>query len=68
MAASGRSDDVANTSSSAAASGHSSDTAGSNAVIRLPPSVSRILFVKHLPFKINAKEMYEVFGKYGALR
>lgn len=48
----------------------SSSSASSSAgeVIRLPPHVSRVLFVKHLPFKITAKEMYDVFGKYGAIR
>ena len=33
---------------------------------RLPPEVNRILFVKNLPFKITAEEMYDIFGKYGA--
>ncbi|KAI8366740.1 uncharacterized protein BYT42DRAFT_595848 [Radiomyces spectabilis] len=35
---------------------------------RLPPEVNRVLFVKNLPFKITTEEMYEVFGKYGAIR
>eukprot|EP00954_Amorphochlora_amoebiformis_P022176 1351495-Amorphochlora_amoeboformis.AAC.1 len=35
---------------------------------RLPPEVNRILFVKNLPFKITADEMYDIFGKYGAIR
>ncbi|CAG9467112.1 unnamed protein product [Pedinophyceae sp. YPF-701] len=35
---------------------------------RLPPEVNRILFVKNLPFSITAEEIYEIFGKYGALR
>jgi pre-mRNA branch site protein p14 len=36
--------------------------------VHLPPQVSRLLFVRNLPFKITAKELYEVFGKYGAIR
>lgn len=48
---------------------------------RLPPEVShsyffkipllqvnRILFIKNLPYKITAEEMYDIFGKFGALR
>lgn len=38
------------------------------AVRRLPPEVNRILFVKNLPFRITAEEIFEIFGKYGALR
>ncbi len=36
--------------------------------VRLPPEVNRILFVRNLPFKISADEMYDIFGKYGAIR
>lgn len=36
--------------------------------VRLPPEVSRIIFVRNLPFKINADELYDIFGKYGAIR
>ena len=36
--------------------------------IRLPPEVNRMLFVKNLPYKITAEEMYDIFGKYGAIR
>ncbi|KAL1917709.1 uncharacterized protein VTP21DRAFT_3543 [Calcarisporiella thermophila] len=35
---------------------------------RLPPEVNRALFVRNLPFKITAEEMYDLFGKYGAIR
>jgi pre-mRNA branch site protein p14 len=35
---------------------------------RLPPEVNRVLFVRNLPFKISADEMYELFGKYGPIR
>ena len=36
--------------------------------MRLPPEVNRILFVRNLPFKITAEELYDIFGKYGAIR
>lgn len=35
---------------------------------RLAPEVNRILFVRNLPYKINSEELYDVFGKYGAIR
>ncbi|CDF39320.1 Putative Pre-mRNA branch site p14-like protein [Chondrus crispus] len=36
--------------------------------MRLPPEVNRILFVKCLPYKISTEDMYDIFGKYGAIR
>ncbi|CAO3687802.1 unnamed protein product [Umbelopsis vinacea] len=39
-----------------------------NANVQLPPEVNRVLFVRNLPFKITSDEMYDVFGKYGAIR
>merc|ERR1711879_373994 len=35
---------------------------------RLPPEVSRILYIRNLPYKIENDEMYDIFGKYGAIR
>ncbi|PIA16472.1 RNA-binding domain-containing protein [Coemansia reversa NRRL 1564] len=35
---------------------------------QLPPNVNRILLVKNLPFKITSEEMYDLFGRYGAIR
>jgi len=34
---------------------------------RLPPEVNRILYVKNLPFKMTDEELFEVFGRYGAI-
>jgi pre-mRNA branch site protein p14 len=30
--------------------------------------VNRIIYVRNLPFNITAEEMYDLFGKYGAIR
>merc|ERR1712076_269452 len=35
---------------------------------RLPPEVSRVLYVRNLPYKIENDEIYDIFGKYGAIR
>ena len=36
--------------------------------VRLPPEVNRVLYVRNLPFKVSAEEMFDIFGKYGAIR
>ncbi|XP_011496962.1 PREDICTED: splicing factor 3B subunit 6-like protein [Ceratosolen solmsi marchali] len=36
--------------------------------VRLPPEVNRVLYIRNLPYKITAEEMYDIFGKYGAIR
>ena len=35
---------------------------------KLPAEANRILYVKNLPFKIKNDELYDIFGKYGAIR
>uniref|UniRef100_A0A2K5PJB5 Splicing factor 3B subunit 6 n=1 Tax=Cebus imitator TaxID=2715852 RepID=A0A2K5PJB5_CEBIM len=42
--------------------------AAKRANIRLPPEVNRILYIRNLPYKITAEEMYGIFGKYGPIR
>ncbi|KAJ1854836.1 Splicing factor 3B subunit 6 [Coemansia sp. RSA 1822] len=41
---------------------------GKTRTAQLPPNVNRILLVKNLPFKITPDEMFDLFGKYGAIR
>ncbi|CAI5441172.1 unnamed protein product [Caenorhabditis angaria] len=35
---------------------------------KLPPEVNRMLYIKNLPYKITTEEMYDIFGKFGAVR
>ncbi|KAF5942653.1 hypothetical protein HYC85_020295 [Camellia sinensis] len=35
---------------------------------QLPPEVNRVPYVQNLPFNISSEEMYDIFGKYGAIR
>lgn len=37
-------------------------------IVRLPGEVNRILYVRNLPYKITAEELYDIFGKFGAIR
>mmetsp|Transcript_38918 Transcript_38918/g.72366 ORF Transcript_38918/g.72366 Transcript_38918/m.72366 type:complete len:164 (-) Transcript_38918:209-700(-) len=36
--------------------------------VRLAPEVNRVLYVRNLPYKISADELYDIFGKYGSIR
>ena len=35
---------------------------------KLPHEVNRILYVRNLPFGITDEDVYDIFGKYGAIR
>ncbi|KAF7287306.1 hypothetical protein GWI33_001671 [Rhynchophorus ferrugineus] len=32
--------------------------------VRLPPEINRILYIRNLPYKITAEEMYDIFVLY----
>ncbi|KAM0792402.1 hypothetical protein ACM66B_005081 [Microbotryomycetes sp. NB124-2] len=35
---------------------------------KIPPDANRILFVKNLNYKTRGDDLYDLFGKYGAIR
>jgi pre-mRNA branch site protein p14 len=35
---------------------------------RLPPEVNRVLYIRNLPFNFSAEDLYNLFGKFGAVR
>ena len=35
---------------------------------RLAPEVNKIIYVRNLPYKITAEELYDVFGRFGPVR
>lgn len=35
---------------------------------KLPPEVNRILYIRNLVYKISSEEIFDIFGKYGAIR
>ena len=37
-------------------------------MVRLPPEVNRIVYVRSLPYKATPKDLYDIFGKYGPIR
>ncbi|CAH2048122.1 unnamed protein product [Thlaspi arvense] len=37
-------------------------------IVRIPPEVTRLLYVRNVPFKVTSEEMYDIFGRYGAIR
>uniref|UniRef100_A0A7N0VF19 RRM domain-containing protein n=1 Tax=Kalanchoe fedtschenkoi TaxID=63787 RepID=A0A7N0VF19_KALFE len=36
--------------------------------MRLPPEVNKVMYIRNLPFNISSEEMYDIFGKYKAIR
>lgn len=36
--------------------------------LRIPTDANRILFVRNLPLKASADDLYEIFGKHGPIR
>ena len=48
------------------------NAAAARGAARLPPEVNRILYVRNLPYKteeaLSTEEIYDIFGKYGAIR
>ncbi len=37
-------------------------------IIRLPHEISRFIYVRNLPHKITPEELYDIFGRFGAVR
>lgn len=35
---------------------------------RVGPEVSRIVFVRNLPYKVTGEELYKIFGRFGPIR
>jgi pre-mRNA branch site protein p14 len=35
---------------------------------KLPHDVSKIIYVRNLPYKYSSDEMYDLFGKFGSIR
>ncbi|OAP09856.1 hypothetical protein AXX17_AT2G10080 [Arabidopsis thaliana] len=35
---------------------------------KLPPEVTRLLYIRNLPFSITSEDMYDLFGRYSAIR
>ncbi|CAE8624975.1 unnamed protein product [Polarella glacialis] len=44
------------------------DRCGGAVRVQKEPKVNRILYVRNLPYKISADELYDIFGKYGSIR
>ena len=36
--------------------------------VRATSEMNRIIYVRNLPYKITAEELYDIFGKYGPIR
>ena len=37
-------------------------------LFNLPPEVTRFIYVRNLPHKITAEELYDIFGRFGPVR
>lgn len=37
-------------------------------LVKLPPEVNKIIYVRNLPYKITPEQLYDVFGRFGPVR
>ena len=55
-------------SSSTGNSGGQNDKNDKKRQMKLAPEVNKIIYVRNLPYKITAQELYDVFGRFGPIR
>ena len=55
-------------SSSLSSPGGQTDKYDRKRQVKLAPEVNKIIYVRNLPYKITAEELYDVFGRFGPIR